>query len=802
MRKSGLLVSLGFLVILLGSILIVTHLPSRSPDSGAESAVVSATVDHGSLVQEYCVVCHNEALKTGGLSLQAIDVNQVQNHPDVWERVLRKLRANAMPPTGMPRPDEATFLAFENFLQESLDELSRQQPNPGRTASFNRLSRLQYQNAVRDLLDLEVDVSDLLPKDDVSYGFDSVNLTNLSPTLMERYLAAAHKISQLAVGTPLNSPASHVELVEASLTQEDHIDGLPFGTRGGTAFTYHFPRDGQYQLDVVLARDRNENIEGLTEPHEMEMSVDGERVGLFEIVPNRSERFALFYYSDQGAGEGLTASVDVKAGPHEVAVTFLKKNSALLESTRQPYLAHFNRDRHPRQQPAVHSVAIGGPFESTGVSQTPSRERIFTCRPGDQISVEDCASSIVSNLGRQAFRRPISAGDIERPMAFFSQVNEQEGFEAGIEMAIRALLISPEFIFRIEQDPATSAPGDVYAISNLELASRLSFFLWSSIPDDELLGLAANGELRDPEVLEAQVKRMLADPKAGTLGLDFASQWLYIRNLDGVDPNTRLFPDFDNNLRQAMRKETEYLFQNIIEEDRNVMELISADYTFLNERLARHYQIPNVYGDHFRKVDLDENSPRLGILGHASVLTVTSYATRTSPVQRGKWVLDNVLGIPPPPPPDNVPTLPENESEVKVVTMRDRMAQHRANPACAQCHQVMDPIGLVLENFDAIGRWQEVNSDHPAIDSSGNLPGGDPLDGVNGLRSALLENPEAFVGTMTEKLMTYALGRGLEYYDAPAIRRILRDAQQQDYRFSSLVLGIVNSTPFQMRKAL
>ena len=798
-----------FAMIVLVIILVIVGvgIPNHAKPTDGLATVDSIPVTNqntspSDLVAQYCVVCHNEYLKTGGLALDSFDVNSVQDNPDVWEKVLRKLRANAMPPTGMPRPDEASFSQFESYLSNSLDTLALNSPNPGRTATFSRLSRLQYENAIRDLLALEVDVSELLPKDDASFGFDNVNLTNLSPALMERYLTAAQKISRLAVGSPLNSPATHVERITANLTQEDRLEGLPFGTRGGTTFIYQFPRDGDYRLDVLLARDRNENIEGLTETHEMEVAIDGAQIKVFEISPNRSERFAKFYYSDRGAGTGLVTNVFVPAGPHEVTVTFLRKNSALLESTRQPYIAHFNRDRTPRQQPAVHSVSIAGPFESRGVSQTPSRERIFSCAPNESIDTMECATSIISSIAQKAFRRPIVENDIFIPLEFFERENSESGFEAGIEMAIRAILVSPEFLFRIEQDPADFASGTVYALNDVELASRLSFFLWSTIPDKELMNLAINSQLSEPKVLEAQVARMLKDPKAVSLAADFANQWLYLRNLDGVEPNTRLFPNFDDNLRQSMQQETELLFGNIISEDRNVMELLSADYTFLNERLARHYDIPNVYGDHFRKVILPEGSPRVGLLGHGSILTVTSYATRTSPVMRGKWVLDNVLGIPPPPPPDDIPALPENQSEVIVLTMRKRMAQHRANPACAQCHQVMDPIGLVFENFDAIGRARVVNSDQPAIDTEGNLPGGKPLVGVNGLRTDLLNNPNAFVGTMSEKLMTYALGRGLEYYDAPAIRKVLEHAAKEDYRFSALVVAIVKSTPFQMRRTL
>ncbi len=803
MSRSGLFIATLAVAALATAVTLLLQ-PSDNPQTARSAAQdpIPVQLDHGTLLQQYCIVCHSQALATGGLVLEGRDPNDLGANPDLWEKVLRKLRANAMPPTDMPRPEGDQLAAFATHLKDGLDQLALKHLNPGRTPSFNRLSRSQYQNAIRDLLALEVDVADLLPSDDVSFGFDNVNLTNLSPTLMERYLSAAQKISRMAVGSSLPGPVSHVELVPADLTQEDRFEGLPFGTRGGTQFAYHFPQDGEYRIDVTLARDRNENIEGLTEPHEMEMLIDGERVGQFEITPNRSQRFAQFYYSDQGAGDGLQTSSFVTAGSHQVAVTFVKKNSALIETTRQPYQAHFNRDRHPRQQPAVLSVAIAGPFDPSGVSSTASRDEIFSCRPNADLTAQACARSIVGDLAQKAYRRPLTDADLETPMQLFEQANANAGFEAGIEMALRAILVSPDFLFRIERDPTDFGSGQSYTLSDVELASRLAFFLWGSIPDQELLDLAVAGRLREPLVLEQQVHRMLADPRSGSLASDFLGQWLYLRNLDAAEPNSRLFPDFDGNLRRAMRTETELLFQHIVAEDRDVMELLNADYTFLNERLARHYEIPNVYGDQFRQVVLPADSPRSGLLGHGSVLTVTSYATRTSPVQRGKWVLDNILGIPPPPPPDNVPALSENPSEVKIETMRDRMAQHRANPACAQCHQVMDPIGLVFENFDAIGRWRVNNSDHPALDTSGNLPGGAPLEGVQELRQALLANEEAFVGTMSEKLLTYALGRGLEFYDAPAVRKIVRDTAAQDNRFSALVMAIVNSVPFQMRKTL
>jgi mono/diheme cytochrome c family protein len=801
MTKSWLFCGAGGLAALA---LAVGYFQSSNPESSPAPIPARQTSadSQRALIDQYCVVCHNQALKTGGLELDAIDVGNVHANPVVWESVLRKFRANAMPPTGMPRPDAAAMQNLVAYIEDGLDDMAIADPNPGRTAAFSRLNRTQYQNSIRDMLALEVDVSALLPADDSSFGFDNVNVTNFSPTLMERYLAAAQKISRLAVGAPMLSPASHVEQIAADLTQEDRFEGLPFGTRGGTAFDYNFPIAGTYQLQVRLARDRNENVEGLTEAHELEITLDGKRLGLFEVTPQRSERFATFYYSDESAGAGLEVEIPVQAGPHKVGVAFLRKNSALIESTRQPYIAHFNRDRHPRIQPAIHSVSIAGPYDAGGVSATPSRQRIFSCQPQSIAEEAACAREIISGLARRAFRRPVIDADIAAAVGYYENARAQAGFEAGIEMALRALLVSPEFIFRIEREREAVAAGSAYLISEVGLASRLAFFLWSSMPDDELLELAERGELRDPAVLAQQVRRMVADPRSSTLVTNFAGQWLYLRNLDAVDPNTRQFPNFDDNLRQAMRRETELLFASVIEQDKSVMELLTANYTFLNERLAKHYGVPNVYGDHFRRVELGPDSHRVGLLGHASILTVTSYANRTSPVRRGKWVLENILGIPPPPPPDNVPALSESETDVKVLTMRERMAQHRANPVCAACHQVMDPVGLAMENFDAIGRWRSGNADKLSIDVSGYLPGSAPFEGVAGLRSALLENPDAFVGTMSEKLLTYALGRGLEYYDAPAVRTILRATVGNDYRFSAMILAIVNSTPFQMRRSL
>ena len=752
-----------------------------------------------SLVNRYCLGCHNDRALQGGLSLEAAPLDDVAGHPEVWERVVRKLRAGAMPPEGVARPDADAYQGLLDHVETALDARADAAPDPGRTDTFRRLNRTEYRNAVRDLLDLDVDVAALLPRDDASYGFDNVGLVELSPTLMERYLAAAQKISRLAVGSSAIVPGSRVVTLRPDLTQEAHLDGLPFGTRGGAAVDHTFPLDGEYEIEVRLARNRNENVEGLRDPHVVEMLLDGRRLKLFTVVPDRNRLGG--YYADEGVDQHLDLRLHVTAGPHTVGAAFLRKNAALIETERQPYQAQFNQDRHPRQQPAVHSISISGPFNPSGAGDTPSRNRIFTCRPATAADEADCAARIVSALARRAYRRPVSYGDLEMPLSFYERGRAEGGFEAGVELALRALLTSPEFLFRIEEDPAGAAPGTPYRLGDFALASRLSFFLWSSIPDDELLDLAEAGRLRDPQVLEAQVRRMLTDPRAGALTANFAGQWLHLRNLETAAPNLRRFPDFDDNLRRAFRRETELLFGSVVEEDRSVLDLLQAGYTFLNERLARHYGIPGVYGSRFRRVELPADSPRGGLLGHGSVLTVTSYATRTSPVLRGKWILDNLLGMPPPPPPANVPPLEEPEPGVAARSMRERMEAHRVNPACAACHRLMDPAGLSLENFDAIGRWRDRGEDWSPIDARGSIPGGGEFDGMEGLRDAVLARPHVFAGAVAEKLLTYALGRGLDHNDGPAVRRIVRGAAGEDYRFSSLVLGIVESIPFQMRRS-
>jgi mono/diheme cytochrome c family protein len=759
----------------------------------------AAAAAHHSLIDEYCVSCHDEDKKKADLALDTAATQEVARHPEVWEKVIRKLRARQMPPIGKPRPDDATYDAVIASLQTSLDRAAAASPNPGRTATIRRLTRTEYQNAIRDLLALDVEVTSLLPADDSSYGFDNVTVGDLSPTLLDRYISAAEKISRVAIGRPSRSPGGETIRIQPDLTQEDHVDGLPVGTRGGVTVPYTFPLDGEYEIQIRLTRDRDEHVEGLSEAHDLELLLDRERVQLFTVKPPVRE--AGVSESDQPShakvDQHLNIRVPVSAGPHVLGVAFPKKPSVLLETPRQPYQAHFNSYRHPRVQPAIYSISIVGPYAATGAGNTPSRRRIFLSRPASPAQEEPSAKRILATLMRRAYRRPVTDADLEGPLGLYRKARADGDFEAGIEMALSAVLVSPQFLFRVEQDPARVAPHTVYRISDLDLASRLSFFLWSSIPDDELLGVAVDGKLHEPAVLEAQVRRMLADARSRALVNNFASQWLHLRNLEAITPDMRLFPDFDDNLRQAFRQETELFFDSILREDRSVLDLLSANYTFVNERLAKHYGIPHVYGTRFRRIALDDNSWRGGLLRQGSILTVTSYATRTSPVLRGKFVLDNLLGVPPPPPLPDVPALKDNTVNGSL-SVRQRLAEHRNNPTCAGCHNLMDPLGLSLEKFDAVGRRRTAEGGTP-IDASGGLPDGSKFSDVRGLEAALLRRPELFVGTFAEKLLTYASGRGVEYYDAPAIRAIVRDARSQEFRVSSIILGIVKSTPFQMR---
>ena len=761
----------------------------------APAAKVSATF--GGVASQYCVACHGTSTQTAGLDLEFLNSTDLAEHSESWEKVVKKLRGRQMPPMGLPKPDDAVYRALVEELSGALDDAASQAPEPGRTDTFRRLNRTEYRNAIRDLLAVDVQVDSLLPSDSASHGFDNITVGDLPPMLLERYVSAAEKISRVAVGRPGRLPDAETIRVPPDLTQEGHIPGLPIGTRGGVLVPYTFPVDGEYELSVRLARDRNEDIEGLTRPHQMELLVDRTRLTLFDVKPPPKGD------DERNADSHLIARASVKAGQHEIAATFLKDASVLIETQRQPYQARFNFYRHRRMQPAVFSLTIIGPLSSTGPGATASRERIFVCRPGTADAEEPCAEEIVRSLARRAYRRPVNARDLVGPMRFFRQeraaVDSPAGFEAGIERALSAILVSPQFLFRIERQPAGIAPGTAYRVSDIELASRLAFFLWSSLPDEQLLAAAENGELGSPEGLEQQVRRMLADPRSKSLIDNFAAQWLHLRNLDAIRPNMRSFPDFDHNLRLAFRAETELFLESVLREDRSILDLLRADYTFANERLAKHYGIPNVYGTRFRRIDLADDSVRGGILRHGSVLTVTSYATRTSPVIRGKWILENILGMPPPPPPENVPELKDNTISGKL-SVRERLAEHRANPACAGCHNPMDPLGFALENYDAVGRWREVDGGQP-VDASGELADGTEIDGVAGLERALLARPELFASALTEKLLTFGLGRGVEYFDAPAIRRIVRAAKQSEYRFSSLIVGIAQSTPFRMRKS-
>lgn len=754
------------------------------------SAASSQTVQP--VINRYCIGCHNSKVKTGGLALDSVRADNPAASVAVWEKVVRRMRARHMPPMGAPRPDERTYEAVVTSLESALDQAAAAKPDPGRTDTFRRLSRTEYRNAIRDLLSVDLDVSSLLPADESSHGFDNITVGDLSPTLMERYLSAARKISRLAVGLAGRSPGGDTITLPPDLTQEQHFDGLPLGTRGGTQLRYTFPVDAYYEIQLRLARDRNEHVEGLREQHEVELMIDGERIRLFTVKPPGGSN------DHHVVDKDLNIRVPVKAGPHVIAAAFPKKPSLLLETERQPYEAHFNMDRHPRIQPAVYSISINGPYEAKGAGDTPSRRRIFVCHPSKPGEEDACATKVLSGVMRRAYRRPVTAADLTMPMKFYRESRATDGFDTGIEMGLRALLVSPEFLFRVESDPPNIGPRAAYRISDLELASRLSFFLWTSIPDDELLNVATQGKLRGN--LQAQVRRMLADQRSKSLVDNFAEQWLYLRNLTSATPDMRLFPDFDDNLRGAFRQETEMFVESIMREDRSVLDLLRANYTFVNERLAKHYGIPNVYGSRFRRVEFGADSVRGGLLRQGSILTVTSYATRTSPVIRGKWIMENLLGVAPPPPPADVPALKENAGIGKTLPMRARMAQHRDNPACSGCHMLMDPVGFSLENYDAVGRWRTLEDAKP-IDAAGGLPDGSKFEGVRGLQQAVLNRPEMFLGTFTEKLMTYALGRGVEPHDAPAVRKIVRDARAKDDKFSSYIIGIVESTPFQMRRS-
>jgi hypothetical protein len=730
------------------------------------------------------------------LALDGMDVGKVSDHADVWEKVLVKLRTGAMPPAGMPRPDRATYDSMIAWLESDIDRAAGPVPDPGRTL-LHRLNRAEYANAIRDLLALDADVATLLPADDSSYGFDNIaDVLGVSPALQERYLSAADKISALAVGTPeVNVPGETIYQVPADRTQREHINGLPLGTRGGILIRYTAPLDGEYLIKPRLWKTNNSLIRGLTLHHELEIAVDGKRVHL-ATVGGTTPYVDGAELVNAGINERLQVRVPLKAGPRVITVAFLHKSAAQSPEVLQPFESALD-PVDAAGVPQVDVVTITGPFNASGPGDTPSRRRIFTCRPVNRADEASCAKTILSTLARRAYRRPVTDADVQALVSFFNSGREQGGdFESGIREALQRVLADPEFVFRIERDPPTAAPGAVHRIADLELASRLSFFLWSSIPDEELLTLASQRKLGNPAVLEQQVGRMMADQRAEALVNNFAGQWLYLRNLRSQSPDRMVFPDFDDNLRQAYRRETELFFQSIVQEDRNILDLMTADYTFVNDRLAKQYGIPNIYGSHFRRVTLTDEARR-GLLGKGSVLMVTSRAERTSPVLRGKWVLENLLGTSPPAPPPNVPPFPETDG-AQPKTVRERLELHRSNPACSSCHKLMDPLGFALENFDAVGGWRWKENGRP-VDASDQIFDGTKVDGPVALRKALLSRPENFVQTVTEKLLTYALGRGLTYSDMPTVRAIVHEASRQEYRFSSIVLGIVKSSPFQLR---
>ena len=817
MPKIRLVASLAILALAAGS--PVAGAEPRVPATGAGAGQAAAeggadTAAHRVLLDRYCVTCHNQRVVTGqgrpasplvgqlravGLALDTLDVADVGGRADAWEKVVRKVRGGVMPPAGRPRPEAAVLDGFLDWLEGELDRAWAADPDPGRTAAFHRLNRTEYGNAVRDLLAVEIDAGDFLPADDSSFGFDNIGgVLKMSQALMERYLAAARTIARLAVGNP--PPAVTADTYEAAqdLPQHARVEALPFGTRGGLHIEHLFPQDAGYDFRIELTGTR-----GLRETHDLEVTVDGESVKLFTLGPPPGDGGADNPYAQASV---IDFSLPVAAGPREVGVTFHKQPSALVEQVREPFpnpRVAGNTGGLAGAQPFVRSVTVTGPRDPAGAADTPSRDRIFTCRPADAAAEPGCAREIVSALARRAYRRPPSAGELAVLLDFHEQGRRDGGsFDHGVELALRRLLVSPEFLYRIEADPVDAAPGAPYPVSDFELASRLSFFLWSSIPDDELLAAAEAGRLRSPGALERQVRRMVADPRAETLATNFAAQWLQLRNLETtVRPGDPFSVAFDESLRQAMLRETRLFVDSIVRGDRSVVELLTADYTFLNERLAEHYGVPGVAGSRFRRVHLPADSPRRGILGHGSVLTLTSHAIRTSPVLRGKWILDNLLGTPPPDPPPNIPALNDRRTQAKRPTVRARLEAHRDNPACSACHAMIDPTGFALENFDAIGRWRDVDESFNPIDPSGVLPDGRAFDGVAEMRDTLADDPRQFVTTVTEKLMTYALGRGLDHRDMPTLRRIVRAAADDGYRFHTVVLGIVTSDPFLMRRA-
>jgi hypothetical protein len=795
--------------------------PTPARQALAVSHTTTELESQTALIKQYCATCHNDRNKNSaaGLSLQGFDAAQVGADPqvaDTAEKIIRKLRAGMMPPPGARRPEASVIHAFAASMEARLDQAAAQNPNPG-YRPFQRLNRAEYARAVNAMLSLDVDVSVFLPPDQISAGFDNVaDSQGFSATLMEGYLRAASRISALAVGDPRAEPSATTYKVPRTGSQMQHIEGTPFGTRGGMSVLHTFPADGEYAFRMQLHSIPTGQLFGSTVRGELlEVSIDGERAAVLEINPRMSE-------ADPNGMNITTSRIHVKAGTHRVAAAFVARFDAVPDDLMPP-IDHTLADSQIgagfgiTTLPHLREFAVTGPFTVTGVSDTPSRRKIFSCRPTSASEEQVCATEIIRRLATQAYRGPLSAADMSGLMKFFEQgrhgaqprpsSHESDGaeaggdFESGIRMAVQAILASPKFLFRLEQAPATLRAGQTYRLTDIDLAERLSFFLWDLGPDDELLKIAQRGTLRAPGVLAAQVKRMLADPKAEALSTRFGSQWLRLQDLDKLNPDALFFPYYDHTLGDALKHETELFFDSIVREDRSILDLLTADYTFINERIARHYGIPNVNGPEFRRVTLsDEN--RRGLLGHGSILALTSVADRTSPVLRGKWIMEVLLASPPPAPPPNVPTLEETKAEAgdKMLTTRERMEQHRANPQCNSCHRVIDPLGLALENFDVTGRWRIRDNGAP-VDPVGDLYDGTKMNGPAGLRAALLKHQDMFILGFTERLLTYSLGRRVEYFDMPAIRKIMRDAAKENNRFSAFVMGVVQSRAFQMSRA-
>ena len=791
--------------------------------ASAQHTAPATALTAGEMLDRYCVVCHNQGALIAGLALDDVDAANPAADADVWERVIVKLRAGMMPPPGMPRPETATYRAIASSLEADLDRAWAAAPNPGRTSPVHRLNRTEYNNAIRDLLGLDVDVRALLPGDETADGsFDNfADVLTISRAHLERYLSVARQVTRLATGLPPAAPGFETFEIPLHVVQDDRqSEALPFGSRGGIAIPYQFPVDGEYLIKVRLRRQYQDYIMGMGWPQQLDVRLDGELLQRFTVGGGAQGRPVAASYAGDGepgfAGDpewerymqidgdaALEIRVPVEAGPRTVGVSFVRE---LWEPEGLPQPLQRGRvltnDQIYMGYAAVGAVQIGGPLQPAGasVAETPSRQAIFLCRPQGAADERPCATTILSALARRAYRRAVTASDLDTLLAFFDAGRRDGGsFDAGIQFALERLLVDPDFLLRVYRDPGAGAPdGAAYRLTDLEVASRLSFFLWSSIPDERLLGLAERGVLSEPAVLEGEVRRMLADPRAiDTLVDDFAAQWLNLRRVDEVVVDPIRYPNYDESLLQAFRRETELFVASTLEEDRGVASLLDADYTFVNERLARHYGIPGVYGSRFRRVSLPDPGQRGGLLGHGALLATTSYPDRTSPVLRGKWLLDNLFGTPAPPPPPGVDTNLEPESDGAVpATMRERLAAHRENVVCATCHSVMDPLGFALENFDVIGGWRTVDESGRPVDATGTTAGGAPVAGPAGLRALLLDEPEQFPRTVTEKLLAYALGRRLEYHDQPVVRQIVRDAAADDYRWSSLVLGIVNSAPF------